>query len=1015
MLVDSVAVPSRWPSRRNYTVDTQTTELQRRLSDAENRRDWELVGELSREGQSHAPTEAWWFGAAVRALNALGENVSQFCREVLADAPGHPWATGELLRATERERLDSIELALRSTELHGNNPSVLATSAWVLLGANQLDAALRAAERALEIVPTDGGVVVLQIRILAELRRWGEIVEVVRRATRSRADDLDAIWEQFAESMGQVEAPAVGQHPNSLPAESLVLTVASTPSLQSLPEATDLAADLSRATESSDWQKVLTIADAAAAQFPDGLWWFGPRVQAMREVGAHEKIEKFCRRVIDASSEHVWAYRELFLLLQEQGRTAEAAEAAEECIDWESGNAALFSVAGWVLESASKPELALRASERAVAVEPLNGAMRGLQLRLLGTLRRWEDVETGMAEARAQKATPLSVVWDQFVNAASLCGEYSSARMVLVDGLDAPEAASSAMALFELERRFGRFSGALEVLDKHCSPSDPKTRLDRASILTSMGRLEDAETLLQSVAGHDVDVTIGFARIAELRFDLEEAVSLWASVVSASPENHGHWRSWFSAMTLASRFEEAETALQERFAGSDESNDAQLCRAILLSRQLRFDEARPLLDKVLESDAPKRADRALALTLAGMIGAVAQDDVAYTRRTRTLFASEVFLPPTDLMSLARLQIALDEHGDAIRTIADIPEEMVTYETQVLRSWVLMRTGDAAGAKESFHKGLEVGHRLGVHSAIHQLDRLSSSLEIRDGEVIVFATCRDEELRVEDFLRHYRALGVDGFVIVDNGSIDGTARILAAQPDVQVYYTEDDYVQACVGVRWLNELISQLDTQNWCLFADIDELLIFPECENRSIHEFVAMLDERGFEAAGGFMVDMHAATLSAGKDYQAGASMLEAFPFFANNYSFQSFELSPYTNVRGGLRDTSLDTRHLQMTKTPLIRSDAGISYLSSSHETTPARVAKLACLFLHFKFIGDALDRHRKESEWTSHNYWGNNLRVLETINADQTLAGEHTLAFESSDQLVELGLLNSYWGSRR
>jgi len=45
--------------------------------------------------------------------------------------------------------------------------------------------------------------------------------------------------------------------------------------------------------------------------------------------------------------------------------------------------------------------------------------------------------------------------------------------------------------------------------------------------------------------------------------------------------------------------------------------------------------------------------------------------------------------------------------------------------------------------------------------------------VAPGEIRAFARCRDERLRLPAFLRHYRALGVNRFFIVDNGSSDGT--------------------------------------------------------------------------------------------------------------------------------------------------------------------------------------------------------------------------------------------------
>ena len=44
-------------------------------------------------------------------------------------------------------------------------------------------------------------------------------------------------------------------------------------------------------------------------------------------------------------------------------------------------------------------------------------------------------------------------------------------------------------------------------------------------------------------------------------------------------------------------------------------------------------------------------------------------------------------------------------------------------------------------------------------------------------------CRNERLRLPAFLNHYRSLGVDEFLVIDNDSSDGSTEYLAAQADV----------------------------------------------------------------------------------------------------------------------------------------------------------------------------------------------------------------------------------------
>ena len=67
--------------------------------------------------------------------------------------------------------------------------------------------------------------------------------------------------------------------------------------------------------------------------------------------------------------------------------------------------------------------------------------------------------------------------------------------------------------------------------------------------------------------------------------------------------------------------------------------------------------------------------------------------------------------------------------------------------------------------------------------------------IKADAIIVLSTVRNERVRLPFFLRYYRKLGVDHFLIVDNGSDDGSREYLAEQPDVSLWATGAGYKQA----------------------------------------------------------------------------------------------------------------------------------------------------------------------------------------------------------------------------
>ena len=77
--------------------------------------------------------------------------------------------------------------------------------------------------------------------------------------------------------------------------------------------------------------------------------------------------------------------------------------------------------------------------------------------------------------------------------------------------------------------------------------------------------------------------------------------------------------------------------------------------------------------------------------------------------------------------------------------------------------------------------------------------------IQDGPIL-FSTVRNEAVRLPFFLDHYRKLGVVHFLIVDNGSDDGTLELLRQSEDVSIWQTTASYKRARFGVDWLNGLL-----------------------------------------------------------------------------------------------------------------------------------------------------------------------------------------------------------------
>ena len=150
---------------------------------------------------------------------------------------------------------------------------------------------------------------------------------------------------------------------------------------------------------------------------------------------------------------------------------------------------------------------------------------------------------------------------------------------------------------------------------------------------------------------------------------------------------------------------------------------------------------------------------------------------------------------------------------------------------------------------------------------------NAPLEIRTNPMLgtyaatVCAIVHDEMFFLEAFLAHYRRLGADRFIILDDCSTDGTLEFLAAQPDVMVvgsgirYFDEVSYppdvlarIRETRAVRlWRDQMLDQFCAGQWAVVVDPDEFLALPG----DLPTLFASLAAEGAEAAWGVMVDMY--------------------------------------------------------------------------------------------------------------------------------------------------------------
>ena len=147
-------------------------------------------------------------------------------------------------------------------------------------------------------------------------------------------------------------------------------------------------------------------------------------------------------------------------------------------------------------------------------------------------------------------------------------------------------------------------------------------------------------------------------------------------------------------------------------------------------------------------------------------------------------------------------------------------------------------------------------------------------------MIVVAVARNEKALMPHFLAHYRSLGVRHFVLVDNLSDDGTREYLLAQPDVVLYSADTEYRHSHYGVAWQQAVLGAHALGRWVVLADIDEMLVYEDCEHCRITDWLAGLEERGHDAVMTLMVDMYPQGDLAEADFEGEGNPFELAPCF---------------------------------------------------------------------------------------------------------------------------------------
>lgn len=339
----------------------------------------------------------------------------------------------------------------------------------------------------------------------------------------------------------------------------------------------------------------------------------------------------------------------------------------------------------------------------------------------------------------------------------------------------------------------------------------------------------------------------------------------------------------------------------------------------------------------------------------------------------------------------------------------------TYHLK-LKSWQAHQAGNLITQKQYWNDILRKNYLASVHAPVGNLIKISKqSINIQQNDIVLFTHIYNEMLRVPNLLKYYRSLGVSQFFVIDNNSTDNCQEFLLQQPDVHLFWTNENHTLSGEGMVWYQYLIETYLKGNWILVVDADEFLVYPNCETKKLQELTAFLDKYDYEAMTSFMLDMFPQSLEQQLNISSDISFIEQSPYFYNHYNFIYHIDPPYCDVKGGIF-YYLDNLVPPLVKTPLIKTSKGIRYIQTHHRITPAKIAPITSAVLHFKFLGNFYERSKnivsKKLLWGGGKAYSSYIRMHDNHIKQEAFDFtklDKTIKYENSQQLVELDLIKT------
>lgn len=336
-----------------------------------------------------------------------------------------------------------------------------------------------------------------------------------------------------------------------------------------------------------------------------------------------------------------------------------------------------------------------------------------------------------------------------------------------------------------------------------------------------------------------------------------------------------------------------------------------------------------------------------------------------------------------------------------------PRESIFNLTLVERAAAMLQSWKVTSRRRK----LENGH-------IRLIPQRASGLRVlRPDDVTLVVLCHDGRHFLPSFLKHYRTMGVTRFLVVDDQSTDGSREYLAVQDDVDMFVSNVRYRDASRGRIWREQLMTMHGVDRWYVNIDIDEYLIYEDCEHRKIGDFTAALDRQGILRCPAPMIDCYPDGPVDGAVFDGSTDAMPwaVAPLFDGS-GYAITKTNRAFSMRGGVRSRTFEAE-AELMKYPLIYWRDGDSLGVSIHQPVPYQLnfSPIFGVLLHFKFFSDM--ESRAKAAVSDNQYYDNarEYRKMATAMADGggdlDFRSPVSIPFRGSKDLMERGFFQPAW----